>query len=154
MFPTGKNQRSLSAVRAKVCEILRSSVDKLLSIASIETEEMQGPKTLGGRKPIILNSFNQSLLRKIVLNFYCRGEIPNLEKIHREAQDADGFPKMGVETLRKWLHKLGYAVGKRNIKWKVYERMDVVAARHKFFSRHQKISFTRIHHLVSRRNVA
>ena len=102
---------------------------------------------------IILNSFNQSLLRKIVLNLYCRGEIPNLEKIHREAQDADGFLKMGVETLRKWLHKLRYAVRKRNIKWKVSERMDVVAARHKFFSRYQKISLTRIHHLVSRRNV-
>ena len=39
---------------------------------------------------------------------------------------------MGVETLRKWLHKLGYAVRKRNMKWKVYERMDVVAVRHKF----------------------
>ena len=38
---------------------------------------------------------------------------------------------MGVENLRKRLHKLGYAVRKRNMKWKVYERMDVVAARHK-----------------------
>ena len=101
MFPTGKNQRSPSAVTAKVCEISRFSVDKLLSNASTETEDMQGPKTRGGRKPIILNSFNQSLLRIIVLNFYCRGEIPNLEKIHREAQNADGFPKMGVEALRK-----------------------------------------------------
>ena len=71
---------------------------------------MQRPKTRGGRKPIILNSFNQSLLRKILLNCYCPGEIPDLEKIHREAQDEDGFPKMGVETVRKWLHKLGYAV--------------------------------------------
>ena len=43
--------------------------------------------------------------------------------------DANGFPKMGV----KWLHKLGYAVRKRNMKWKVYEKMDVVAARHNFF---------------------
>ena len=53
------------------------------------------------------------------------------KKIDREAQDVDGFPKMGVETLRKWLHKLGYAVRKRSMKWKVYERM-VVAAGHKF----------------------
>ena len=37
-----------------------------------------------------------------------------------------------LRSLRKWLHKLGYAVRERNMKWKVYERMDVVAARHKF----------------------
>ena len=127
VFPTGKIQRSSSAVTAKICEISRFSVDKL-SKASTETEGMQEPKTRDGRKPIILDSFNQSLLRRIVLNFYCRGEIPNLEKIHREAQDADGFSKRGVETLRKWLHKLGYTVRRRNMKWKVYERMDVVAA--------------------------
>ena len=153
MFPTGKNQRNSSAVGAKVYEISKSSVDKLLSNTSTETEDMQGSKTCGGRKPIIFNSFNQSLLRKIVLNFYCCGEIPNLKKIHREAQGADGFLKMGAETLRKWLHKLRYPVRKRNIKWKVSERMDVVVATHKFFSRYQKISLTRIHHLVSRRNV-
>ena len=81
MFPTGKNQRCPSAVTAKVCEISRFSVDKLLSNALTETEDMQGPKTRGGRKPTILN---QSLLRKIVLNFYCRGEIPNFDKIHRQ----------------------------------------------------------------------
>ena len=99
VFPTCKNQRSCSAVTAKICEISRFSVDKLLSKASTETEDKQEPKTRSGRKPIILDSFNQSLLRRIVLNFYCRGEIPNLEKIHRQTQDADGFPKLGVETL-------------------------------------------------------
>ena len=103
MFPTGKNQRSPLDVTAKICEISRFSVDKLLSNASTETEDMQEPKTLAGQKPIILDSFNQSLLRRIVLNFYCRGEIPSLEKIHSEAQDADGFPKVEVEILRKWL---------------------------------------------------
>ena len=51
VFPTGKNQRNGSAVRAKVCEISRSSVYKLLSNTSTETEDMQGPKTRGGRKP-------------------------------------------------------------------------------------------------------
>ena len=68
-FPTGKNQRSPSAVTAKIGEISRLSVDKLLSNASMETEDMHEPKTRGGRKPIILGSFNQSLLRRIVLNF-------------------------------------------------------------------------------------
>ena len=125
MFPTSKNQRSPSAVTANISEISRFSVHKLLLNTSMETKDMQEPKTCGGRKPIILDSFNQLLLRRIVLNFYCRGEIPNLEKVHREAQDTDGFPKMEVETLRKWLHKLGYAVRKRNMKWKVHERMDV-----------------------------
>ena len=60
---------------------------------------MQEPKNRGGRKPIILDGFKQSLLRRMVLNFYCRGEIPNLEKIHREAQDADGFPKMINQSI-------------------------------------------------------
>ena len=76
MFPTGKNQRSPSAVMAKICEISRFSVDRLLSNASMETEGMQEPNTRGGRKPNILDSFNQSLPRRIVLNFYCRDRIP------------------------------------------------------------------------------
>ena len=70
MFPTGKNQQSPSAVTAKVCEISRSSVDKLLSNTSTEAKDMRALKNRGGEKPIILNTFNQSLLRKIVLNFY------------------------------------------------------------------------------------
>ena len=115
LFPTGKNQCSPSAVMAKIGEISRFSVDKLLSNASTETENTQEPETRGERKPIILDSFNQSLPRRIILNFYCRGEIPNLEKIHREAQDADGFPKMGVETLRIWLRKLEFTVKKRRM---------------------------------------
>ena len=48
VFPTGKNQRSPSDATAKICEISRFSVDKLLSNASTETEDMQEPKTLGG----------------------------------------------------------------------------------------------------------
>ena len=84
------------------------------------------------KKPIILDSFRQSLLRRIALNFYCRGEIPNLKKCIERPKTQIAFQKGGVEILRKWLHKLGYAVRKRNMKWKVYERMDVVVARHKF----------------------
>ena len=63
-----------------------------------ETEDMQEPKTRGGRKPIILDSFNQSLLRMEewyapVLNFYCRGEIPNLEKYIERFKTQMSFQK-------------------------------------------------------------
>ena len=65
--------------------------------------------------------------------------------LSREAQDADGFPKLEVETLRMWLHNLGYAVRKRKMKWKTYERMDVVAVRHKFLqdiSKYRSLEYT------------
>ena len=55
----------------------------------------KGRKLLVDGKPIILDSFNQSLQRRIVLNFYCPGEIPNLEKKYIER------PKTRM-TFNKW----------------------------------------------------
>ena len=86
-------------------------------------KETSSQKKRGGRKSIELDEFNQSLIRRVVLGFYLRrpAGIPTVEKVHEELIDMPGFPKMCCETLRKWLHKLGFSCRRRNRKYKVYE---------------------------------
>ena len=77
--------------------------------------EMGSPSKSNGRKQIILDNFEAQLLRRIVLSFYysAKKEAPILDKIKVQLPLADGFPKM-------------------------YERMDIVAARHRFLLDVQK----------------
>ena len=91
-------------------------------------------KCRGGRKPIELDEFNQSLLRRVILGFYARqpAEIPTLDKITQEISSMLYFPKMSRETLRKWIQKVGFECKKRSKKWKLYEHMDVVAVQHRY----------------------
>ena len=68
------------------------------------------------------------------MGFYLRrpAKIPTVEKVDEELMDIPGFPKMCGETLRKWLHKLGFSCRRRNRKYKVYESLDVIALRHRY----------------------
>ena len=102
--------------------------------------EMGSPSKSNGRKQIILDNFEAQLLRRIVLSFYygAKKEAPTLDKIKAQLPLADGFPRMSRETLRKYIIKLGFEFKKINRKLKVYERMDIVAARHRFLLDVQK----------------
>ena len=102
--------------------------------------EMGSPSKSNGQKQIILDNFEAQLLRRIVLSFYygAKKEAPTLDKIKAQLPLPDGFPKMSRETLRKYIIKLGFEFKKINRKLKVYERMDIVAARHRFLLDVQK----------------
>ena len=101
---------------------------------------MGSPSKSNGRKQIFLDNFEAQLLRRIVLSFDYGAikEAPTLDKIKEQLPLADGFPKMSRETLRKYIIKLGFEFKKINRKLKVYERMDIVAARHRFLLDVQK----------------
>ena len=102
--------------------------------------EMGSPSKSNGRKQIILDNFEAQFLRRIVLSFYygAKKETLTLDKIKAQLPLADGFPKMSRETLRKYIINLGFEFKKINRKLKVYERMDIVAARHRFLLDVQK----------------
>ena len=52
--------------------------------------------------------------------------------IHSESQSLPGFPRMSRATLHRVIKRQGFVVKKRNKKMMVYQRMDVVAHRHRY----------------------
>ena len=120
-----KNRASLAA---QICGVSKSYVEKLRTgdIPIVPN------KVYRGRPQIPIDDFDKLLLSRITLGFYRRSppELPTLEKIHEEAMNG-GFPACSVMTIQRQLKKLGFVFKIRNKKMQVYQRMDVVARRHR-----------------------
>ena len=69
----------------------------------------------------------------MILGFYKRNppELPTLEKIQKDVSQLLGFPDISRTSLARYVKGLGFVVKKRNSKMNVYQRLDVVAQRHK-----------------------
>ena len=100
-------------------------------VYSLRKKEKPGKST--GRKKIVFDDFNKRALSRLVLGFYRREvpEIPTLEKIYKEASEIPGFPQASESTLLRELKKLGFVYRRRNKKMQIYQRLDIVAERHK-----------------------
>lgn len=77
------------------------------------------------------DDFDQATLRRTVLQFYERREIPTLHKIREELKDKMGFSGC-IESLRKVLQRMGFQFAKIDGRKFLMERNDVVAARKRF----------------------
>ena len=85
-----------------------------------------------------LDDFTKSALRRIVMGFYARKELPNIATVLQEARTDIEF-KGSHESLRKILHEIGFHYGKVNGRKFLLERSDVSAARTKFLRVMRKI---------------
>ena len=85
-------------------------------------------KKATGRREIQLGSFDQTALSRLILGFYLRNppELPTVDKIYSEELNLPAFPPLSRATSHKWVIKLGFVCKKRNMKLKVYQRMDIV----------------------------
>ena len=121
VFPI-KNQ---AKVVSDICGISEREV------YSVRKKEVPGKST--GRKKIVFDNFNKRALSRLVLGFYRREvpEIPTLEKIHKGASEIPGFPQTSQSTLLRELRTLGFVYRRRNKKMQIYQRLDIVAERHK-----------------------
>ena len=61
-----------------------------------------------------------------------------LDLIYKETMQLPDFPYMSRGTLYKQIRKLGFVYRKRNAKMQVYQRLDVVAQRHRMLRDLQK----------------
>ena len=121
---------------AEICDVSKSYIDKLRSgKIKIDTE-----KNPGGRPSIPIDDFDLRLLSRVTLGFYrrCPPELPTLSKIHELAIN-ERFPACSISTIRRKLKYLGFCFKKRDTKMRVYQRMDVVAHRHKVLRRLQTL---------------
>jgi len=91
------------------------------------------PKKRKRAAPIadFFDNFNEGVLRRTVLSFYERKEIPTLDKIHEEMKNKLTYAG-GRETLRKVLMKIGFRFASVDGRRFLMERDDVLSARFKF----------------------
>lgn len=120
--------RDKALLAGKICGVSRT---KIIRVQKEIDEENKKEK---GRPTIQLDEFDQRGLSRLILGFYKRNPpvLPTMEKIHAETKEIPGFPSISRGTLFKWIKKLGFVVKKRNSKMMVYQRMDVVAHRHRY----------------------
>ena len=98
MFPHADK----TALLAEICGMSSRSAQNVSNW--IISTDSHNPKCRGGRKPIELDKFNQSLLQRvIILGFYARqpAEIPTSDKIAQEVSFMPYFPEMGRENTQK-----------------------------------------------------
>ena len=87
----------------------------------------------GGRKKVIIDEFDEKALSRHIMSYHKRSppQLPTLDKIHADSRAISEFPEMGHTSLHSLIKRLDFVCKKRNAKMQVYQRMDVVAQRHK-----------------------
>ena len=90
-------------------------------------------------KPVtdFFDEFNEQMLRKTVLEFYERQQIPTLEKIHEEIKNKLSYAGSS-ETLRKVLKKLRFIYANVDGRRYCMERNDVTTLRFEFLRKMRK----------------
>ena len=83
---------------------------------------------------ISLDEFDERYLSNLVLSSYRKDppQLPTLDLIYEQAMSNVNFPRMSKSTLWRRLRRLGFVCKKRNKKLQVYQRLDVVAMRHRY----------------------
>ena len=77
------------------------------------------------------DNFNKSVLRRTILNYYERKEIPTLDKVILEMKENIGYNGC-KESLRKVIHNIGFRFAKVNGRKFLMERDDVLSLRTHF----------------------
>lgn len=124
--------RTVGATKAS-----RRTVERIMKEAR-NNEEIQVPVFASPKKrkrpsPVtdFFDDFNIQVLRRTVLRFYERKEIPTIEKIHEELKNNLSYSG-GRETLRKILIKIGFQYASADGRRFLMERSDVTRARSVF----------------------
>ena len=97
-----------------------------------EPPVFSSPKKKQCTTPITnLDDFNKRVVRRTVLSFYERKEVPTLQKINDELKENISFTGSN-ESLRKIIKDIGFKYGKVDGQKFLMERNDVANARKKF----------------------
>ena len=117
-----------------------------------------------GRKEIVVDEFNRSVVRSKVHGFFAKKECPTVEKVYQVCVDEiEDFPKMGKTSFWKLLKTIGFKYLKTKGNTKIMmERREIVAWRHSYIRDIREIrsqgrpivyldeTWVNAHHTVSR----
>ncbi|KAJ8932549.1 hypothetical protein NQ318_000701 [Aromia moschata] len=97
------------------------------------TGSIQAARTyLRGRKPIEIDEYDKTAIRRTVHSFYFNNEIPTLESVFIKIQGDETIPQMSRETFRKLLLKLDFRFVKHNRKSALIEKPEIVTWRRSY----------------------
>ena len=126
---TAKATKLSTKTISRVCSQLHSAS---MTEAAPEPPVFSSPKKKQRRAPVTsIDDFDKQVVRRTVLRFYERKEIPTLQKINEELKENISF-NGSIESLRRILKKIGFIYGKVNNRKFLMERSDVANTRTRF----------------------
>ena len=119
--------RDKGEITAKICGVSRRSVYRAKDITDQQTAHTPG------RNRIQFDEFDKRSLSRLILGYYKKTPpvIPTLDMIHADAIELPGFPSVSRSTIHRLIIKEGFVFKKRNMKMNIYQRLDIVASRHR-----------------------
>ncbi|XP_064100794.1 uncharacterized protein LOC135211413 [Macrobrachium nipponense] len=128
---------------AEATKVSKATVERISKEAR-ESQELYGNPVFNLKKrkrskPVTgLDDFDKCLLRRIILQFYERKEIPTINKVLSEMRERTGF-KGGRESLRKIVKEIGFQYAKLDGRKFLMERYDVQCLRTRFLEKMQNV---------------
>lgn len=102
---------STTAMLQRASEISGISEYILYPILKDVLEPMTEKKPTFLKNPVEvtkLNSTDKSAIRKLVHDFYLRGEMPTIYRIYHELRERDSLPNLSMKTLKDALRRLRF----------------------------------------------
>ena len=132
-FPL-ESQRSIIERTSKATG---SSISTIKRIIKKERPRSPGKKRPNRKKFTKLDSFDLSVIRRIIHSFYSRNESPTLTKLLKKLKEEINFP-CGRTHLFRLLKTLGFKYKKRGRESILIERSDLIMWRESFFKTYQR----------------
>lgn len=129
--PAARTARATNVCERTVRRICSGINQARMTQESPEPPVFSSPKKRRSATVTNLDDFDKRVVRRTVLEFYERKEIPTLNKIQEELKQSISF-EGGVESLRKILMDIGFKYRKVDGRKFLMERLDVVATRTQF----------------------
>ena len=127
---------------AKAVNVSERTVKRICSeerTTSPEHPILMSPPTRKRSSPVTnFDDFDQDVLRRTVLGFYDRKELPTLLKIQQEMNDKNGF-KGSLSSLRTVMLNIGFEFATVDGRKFLMERSDIAAARTTFLREMKEI---------------
>ncbi|MPC75338.1 hypothetical protein E2C01_069724 [Portunus trituberculatus] len=109
----------------RICSQLHKAA---MTQVELDTLEFSSPKKKQHKTPVInIDDFDIQVVRRTVLSFYERKELPTLQKIQEELKENISFSGC-IKSLRKILKKIGFIYGKVDGQKFLMERNDIANA--------------------------
>ena len=134
---------------AKATNFSESTVHRIIKEGKENNTPMfQSPKK---RDPVLtvtnFDSFDKDLLRRTILNFYVRKEIPTIINVTEEFKKKNEYTGC-KESLRKVMHKIGFRYGRVDGRKFLLERDDIVTARTKFLRKMKQLRNENVENII------
>ena len=130
-IPIKYNQTSKRTAAA--LEVGLTTVQRILKDVRETGAVQPSKKSKTGRRSIVLDSFDEGVIRRAVLTMYSNKTFPTLDSLHATLKEDERFPRMSKQSLWRCCKKqLKFKFGKFQDKPVVMEREDITAHRQRY----------------------